>query len=100
MKTYEELIKKANSLNLNDAELFGAFYEAGIIKIITIFIGIYNDMPIVVFFPYFIPDNDNDFDKIYNFFLQIMDKVTQNKYIFIYINCYIDIFSCRYIFII
>lgn len=57
-------------------------------------------MPIVVFFPYFIPDNDNDFDKIYNYFLQIMDKVTKNKYIFIYINCYIDIFSCRYIFII
>lgn len=62
--------------DFTDLLSYGVLYQVGYSK----------DMPVVVFFPYFCPDDADTTKRIWLYVVHLLDKITNIPYVFIYIS--------------
>lgn len=87
--SYNNLLDLSNEIDFTDILPYGVIYQSGY----------YKNMPIIVYFPFFCPNNVDITKKIYLYIINLMDSITNQLYILIYIRKHKNYDKNEYIFL-
>lgn len=73
---YKQILLEGEKEDFTDLLSYGVIYQVGFSK----------DLPVVVFFPYYCPDDTQTTSRIWLYVVHLLDKITNLPYILIYVS--------------